>query len=311
MTHHQVITLDPLSPVYGEGDKALGRFLAQLLTSSGDTSILAWTGHSGSFNSCLPANIAVFDQLPTTHIPPALERAEMDGIAARLRSSSLNLSPIMILYDRLHDLPVPSFVGQRMKLPCLGFKLGPLSASRSGSGHVFRAQTAVGVAEIKTEEDLSRFGSLYLIHPWIDFLLDRQPVGSVPETIPEENTDDRVSILGELPFFPGPAPPQTRAARLVARLGGPLGARTTTFARDAASLRPPSSLSQTDKQMRALQVIARLRQPFGALLLTPNLSNVAAYRRVAAESLITVQVEEITPAILNELVDSVRTLDVL
>jgi hypothetical protein len=29
--------------VYGEGDKALGRFLAQLLTSSGDTSILAWT----------------------------------------------------------------------------------------------------------------------------------------------------------------------------------------------------------------------------------------------------------------------------
>ena len=217
----------------------------------------------------------------------------------------------MRLYDRLHDLPVPSFVGQRMKLPCLGFKLGPLSASRSGSGHVFRAQTAVGVAEIKTEEDLSRFGSLYLIHPWIDFLLDRQPAGSVPETIPEENTDDRVSILGELPFFPGPAAPQTRAARLVARLGGPLGARTTTFARGAASLRPPSSLSQTDKQMRALQVIARLRQPFGALLLTPNLSNVAAYRRVAAESLITVQVEEITPAILNKLVDSVRTLDVL
>ena len=35
------------SIVYGEGDKALGRFLAQLLTSSGDPSILAWTGRSG------------------------------------------------------------------------------------------------------------------------------------------------------------------------------------------------------------------------------------------------------------------------
>ncbi|KAF8549076.1 hypothetical protein OG21DRAFT_640744 [Imleria badia] len=55
--------------VYGEGDNALGRLLAQLLTSSGDTSILAWTGISGSFNSCLPANITVFSQLPTTHIP--------------------------------------------------------------------------------------------------------------------------------------------------------------------------------------------------------------------------------------------------
>ena len=202
-----------------------------------------------------------------------------------------------------------------MKLPCLELKLGPLSASRSRSGHVFRAQTAVGIVEIKTEEDLSRFRSLYLVHPWIDFLLNRQPVGSVPETIPEENTDDRVSILGELPLFPGPsipsAVPQTRGARLAARLGLPFGRQTSIFPGDAASLQPPSSLTPMDKQMRALQVITRLRQPFGALLLTPNLSNVAAYRRVATESVITVQVEEITLAILNRLVDSVRTLDVL
>ena len=203
-----------------------------------------------------------------------------------------------------------------MKLPCLNFKLGPLSASRNTSGRVFRAQTVVGVVEITTDEDLSRFGSLYLAHPWIDFLLDRQPVGSVIETIPEENTDDWYSSMGELSFLPGPsssasAAPQTGAARLVARFGRPFGGRTTTFPPDTASLRPPSSVSQADKQMRALQVIARLRQPFGALLLAPNLLNVAAYRRVAAESLITVQVDEITPTMLNKLVDSVRTLDVL
>jgi hypothetical protein len=305
--------------VYGEGDKALGRFLAQLLTSSGDPTILAWTGQSGSFNSCLPASIAVFNELPTTYIPPALEGAETDGTIARLRSSSLSSASIMRLYERLDELPVPSFVGQRMKLPCLRFKLGPLSASRSKSRHVFRALTAVGVVEIKTEEDLSRFGSLYLVHPWIDFLLDRQPVGSVADTIPvipEENADDRSSSIGELSSFLGPpgigsAAPQTRAARLVARLGRPFGGRTTSFPRDTTSLRPPSSLSPTQRQMQALQVIARLTQPFGALLLTPNLGNVAAYGRVAAESLITVQVEEITPTILNKLVDSVRTLDVL
>ena len=305
-----------LGVVYGEGDKALGRFLAQLLTSSGDTSILAWTGQCGSFNSCLPASIIVFDQLPTMHIPPALERAEMDGITTRMRSSSLNFTLLMRLYDQLHELPIPSFVGQRIKLPCFNFKLGPLSASRNTSGRVFRAQTAVGVVEIKTEENLFRFGSLYLVHPWIDFLLDRQPVGSVMEAIPEENTDDQSSFIGELPLMPGPssiasAAPQTGAARLVARFRRPFSGRTTAFPTDAASLRPPSSISQADKQMRALQVIARLRQPFGALLLTPNLLNVAAYRRVAAESLITVQVDEITPTMLNKLIDSVRTLDVL
>ena len=253
-----------LQVAYGERDKALGRFLAQLLMSSGDTSILAWTGKSGNFNSCLPANIAVFNQLPTKHIPPA--RAEVDGIIARLPSSSLNSASITRLYDRLLEPSVPSFDGQRMKLPCLNFRLGPLSAYRSNSGP-FRAQTAIGVVKITTEEDLSRFGSLrlYLVHPWIDFLLDRQPVGSVADTIPEENIDDQL------------------------------------FASPTESLR----------QMRALQLIARLKQPFGALLLTPDRRNVAAYRRVAAESLITAEVEEITPATLNKLVDSVRTLDVL
>ena len=39
-----------LPVVYGEGDQALGRLLAQLLTSSGYTSILAWSGTSGGFN---------------------------------------------------------------------------------------------------------------------------------------------------------------------------------------------------------------------------------------------------------------------
>ncbi|KAF8546775.1 hypothetical protein OG21DRAFT_1517904 [Imleria badia] len=201
-----------------------------------------------------------------------------------------------------------------MKLPCISFKLGPLSVSRSVSERVFRAQTtALGIVQIKTEVDLARLDPLYLVHPWIDFLLDRQPVGSVIETIPEESTDDQSSLIGELPrpLDITSTSPQTRTGRLASRLGLSFGGRSTTRPADAASLRPPSTLADTEKQMRALQVIARLRQPFGALLLTPSVGNVAAYRRVAAESLITVQVEEITPTILNKLVDSVRVLDVL
>ena len=304
-----------LGVVYGEGDKALGRFLAQVLASSGDTSILAWTGRSGSFNSCLPSKIIVFDQLPTTHIPVPLEHAEMDAAISRLQSSSLSSTSITRLYDRLEDLPVPSFVGQRMKLPCLNFKLGPLLAARSASGHVFRSQTAIGVVEIRTAEDLTRFGSLYLVYPWIDFLLDRRPVASAIQTIPEECTNERSSI-GNLPSSPIPsnitlAALPTHAAGLLARFRRPFGGRYSTFPEDVPSLRPPTDPSPTEVQMRALQVIARLRQPFGALLLAPHLGNVAAYRRVATESLITVQVGEITPMMLDKLVNSVRTLGVL
>jgi len=88
-----------LPVVYGEGEKALGRFLAQLLMSSGDMSILAWTRRSGTFNSCLPTNITVFDQFPTTHIPLALEGVKMDKITSRLRTTSLNPTSIMRLHD--------------------------------------------------------------------------------------------------------------------------------------------------------------------------------------------------------------------
>ena len=299
-----------LPVVYGEGDQALGRLLAQLLASSGDTSILAWTGRSGSFNSCLPSSITVFSKLLTSHVPLPITGANMETMVARLRASSLSLTSVMRLYDRLHGLPVPSFSGKRMKLPCLTFMLGPVSATRAVSGRAFRAKTdGLGIVEITTTEDLSRLDSLILVHPWIDFLLDRQPVRSFAETIAEEPSNERSSI-GESLSSPGlsnitPVVPQTRAARFVARLGRPFGFRP----RDAASLLSPSPVSLTDKRTQALQLLARLRQPFGALLFTPTRQNVAEYRRVAAESEITVRVQDDTP--LSMLIASAHMLDVL
>ena len=306
-----------LPVVYGEGDQALGRLLAQLLTSSGDTDILSWTGKSGSFNSCLPTNITVFQQFPPLHIPPVIASTQMDKIITELRASSLDLTLVMKLHDRLDEFPVASFLGQRMRLPCLTFKLGAVTATRNAAGRVFRAQTyALGIVEIGTEEDLSRFNSLYLVHPWLDFLLNRHPVGSVIETIPEENTDEPSSSLGEPPSFAGSsntpgAAPEKRTARFASLFAFPFGGQTAARPQDTVSLRPPSSVSQEDRVIRAFQVVARLSQPFGALLLTPDTGTIAAYRRVAAETLITVKLGEITPAVLNKLVSSVRVLDVL
>ena len=52
-------------------------------------------------------------------------------------------------------------------------------------------------------------------------------------------------------------------------------------------------------------------QPFGALLFTPTRQNITEYRRVAADASITVQLREITPAVLDELIQGVCVLDVL
>ena len=61
-----------------------------------------------------------------------------------------------------------------------------------------------------------------------------------------------------------------------------------------------------DDTTRALRLVARLMQPFGALLLTP-LSRVQ-YKRVATDSFIMVRVREETP--LTELIDGVCTIDI-
>ena len=281
-----------LPVTYGEGDKALGRLLSQLLTNSGDTSILAWTGSPNSFNSSLPTDIAVFSQPLTSHIPPAIADVEMGTITAGLRASSLDLNVIIRLYDQLDRLPTPFFLGQRMKLPCLAFAIKTISFSQNESEFVFRAQAgALGAVEIKTKQNLMWMDSLCLIHPWIDFLLDRHAARNMVASDKDETPE-----LKEFRSFDSfTDPSRTLHADHL----------------DATSLASSPALLSVDAQMRVYEFLARLKQPFGALLLTSTRRNVAEYRRVATESLITVQVEEITSATLDVLMQGVRLLDVL
>ena len=279
---------------YGEGDKALGRLLSQLLMSSGDTSILAWTGRPGSFNTCLPTSIIVFNQPLTSHIPPAIADAEMRKITVALHASSLDLNLVTRLYDQVDGLPTPVFAGQRMKLPCLAFKIRLVSRSLDGSKFVFRAQAgALGAVEIKTEQNFTPLDSLYLVHPWIDFLLDRRAARKMANIAPRENKTSKLDEFLSFDSFPDPVS-TSRADSLT--LASPL---------------PPSTVPLMTAQMRFYQFLARLGQPFGALLLASNSWNVAEYKRIDTENLITVQVKEITSATLDGLIQAVRVLDVL
>ena len=294
--------------VYGEKDQALGRLLAQLLTSSGDTSILAWTGKSGSFNSCLPAGVRVFSQLPDSHIPPAIPGDQMEMIATGLRPPANNLTLVMRLYDRLQDLLVPLYAGQRMRLPCLTFKLGPVVGTRDALGYQFRARApGLGVVEFRTTEDISRYEPLTLVHPWIDYLLDRHPVGTG-----DNSSQNSLSMQDQPPPLDpselAQALAERRTPRTILNFGWPPRARPHG---EVGSLASPLTLRLAEKQARALRFMVRLRQPFGALLFTPTRNNVEEYRRVASESLITVRVEELTSTVLNKLIDGAHALDVL
>ncbi|KAG6375176.1 hypothetical protein JVT61DRAFT_3384 [Boletus reticuloceps] len=209
----------------------------------------------------------------------------------------------MKLYDRLHEPRVPWFTGQRMRLPCLTFTLRPVSAIPSTLGRVFHAKAdALGTVEIKTPEELSRSDSLTLVHPWVDFLLDRRPIGGITNLILEEEARHQSS--------PITSPSSSSATSNVAPSSSQRRASMMERIRRFGSFNTPSrDTSSTDKRIQALQLIARLRQPFGALLFKQTRHNVAEYKRVAAESNITVRIKDETS--LEMLIDSVQILDVL
>ncbi|KIK23995.1 hypothetical protein PISMIDRAFT_99596, partial [Pisolithus microcarpus 441] len=49
-----------IRPLYGEGADALGHLLEEIVARSGEVAVLAWSGKSSSYNSCLPASVSVY-----------------------------------------------------------------------------------------------------------------------------------------------------------------------------------------------------------------------------------------------------------
>ncbi|KAF8433860.1 hypothetical protein L210DRAFT_3506823 [Boletus edulis BED1] len=268
--------------IYGEGEASLGRLLANVLTRSGDVGILAWTGESSRFNSCMPARITVFNGPVTSHVPPPIPDSEMERIITGLRAPSFYLEVALRLYDRLNELPTPRFAESRMTLPCIAFQIPPLVAYRTGSGRVHRADTIpFGMVEIRTRQDLSRMGPLYLVHPWLDTLMEHEDsrggtfveddaLSHSPNLDDEATSDDEIvceEIDDDSSSLDEPHVPPL-----------PLLMHTTPL----------------DRETGARRLVARLRQSFGALLFTPASMGrrTMDYRRVAADSMITVRFQD-------------------
>ncbi|KAF8551264.1 TPR-like protein [Imleria badia] len=148
-----IFSVAGIPAIYGEREAALGRLLAHILTGSGDASILAWTGQSGPFNSCLPAHITVFNGPASSHVPPPIEDADMKKI---ITTSTIDLDLAQKLYDRLHELPAPWFAASRMKLPCIAFKLPPLFAFSNS----FRPCLSRENSRLRDGGDYDKTGSL-------------------------------------------------------------------------------------------------------------------------------------------------------
>ncbi|KAI6110945.1 hypothetical protein EV401DRAFT_1990975, partial [Pisolithus croceorrhizus] len=232
-----------IRPNYGEGADTLGHLLEEIVARSGDVTVLAWSGKLSSYNSCLPASVSVYSQTP--YNPLTLEREEMESYVAKLRGKFPQEGALSI-YRQINSLPPARFAARRLHLPCIVFpvrKLG-IQELRRGDEKLYRARVSgLGNVEFTTADDLPLHEPQKFVfaHPWIRHI--RGPISGVAWGDDSESESDFDSG-GVVPMHAVPVP-------------------------------------QIDEYSHALQMIARLGQPFSAFLLAqqPN----GEFRRVAAD----------------------------
>ncbi|KIK21200.1 hypothetical protein PISMIDRAFT_562739 [Pisolithus microcarpus 441] len=248
-----------IRPHYGEGADALGHLLEEVVARFGEVTVLAWSGKSSSYNSCLPASISVYNQTP--YYPPSLEGEEMETCIAELRGKLPHLDALGI-YSQINVLPPARFATRRLHLPCVVFpvrRLG-IQETRRGNEKLYRARVSgLGRVEFTTADDLSlhRPQKFVFAHPWI-----RHIRGPSDEVVLGGDPGVDIDLDSDSGFDAGS---------------------------DDVVIHSPLhdvSAPRVDEYTRALQMIARLGQPFSALLLVqqPN----GEYKRVATENEIVV-----------------------
>ncbi|KAI6144426.1 hypothetical protein BKA82DRAFT_4178031 [Pisolithus tinctorius] len=230
-----------LRPHYGEGPDALGHLLEEIVARSGEVNILAWSGKSSTYNSCLPASLSVYSQTP--YSPSSLEGEEMERCIKILRDK-LPRQEARIIYNRINDLSSARFAARRLHLPCIVFSVRSLEHPRSDDTKLYHARVSgVGNVEFTTADDLPLHEPKKLVfaNPWIDHI--RGPSSGVTWDDSDSDIDSDLDEVVPIPAVPA---------------------------------------LQVDNYTRALEMFARLGQPFNALLLLQQ-SN-GKYKRVAAEN---------------------------
>ena len=215
-----------------EKESAHGRILEEIVTRSGEVTLLAWTGKSSKYNSCLPSSPAVYSQ--HSFVSSSLSQAELDMRTEELRGV-FSLADALVIY-RLARLQPVRFTHFRLHLPCIVFSVKRL---RREQENVYHAETAgLGDVQFTTADALplkeprklvfmdTRIHGLHKLH-------DAATWEDKEESDATSNSDSGSSVdtgsemvhapmIEEVPSAPSDA--YTRALQLIAHLGQPFSA---------------------------------------------------------------------------------------
>ena len=256
-----------IRPHCGEREAALGHLLEEIVSRSGEATVLAWTGKSSTYNSCLPASLVVYSRAPftiSTVVPGGVE-TRVEGLR-----STLSAHKAKAIYKRVARLPPARFANRRLYLPCIVFPAKRLGVQQLGSAHLqgnryLAKVSGLGKVEFSTTDvlPLQEPRKLVFVHPWIRDIRGGDG-GSLWADEPDSDSDvDNITDADS-----GDADSDSDATST------PLSA-------------VPSA--DVDDFTRALLMIVRLGQPFGALVLLEQSDG--SFKRVASEDEIVVQIE--------------------
>ncbi|KIK12624.1 hypothetical protein PISMIDRAFT_433393 [Pisolithus microcarpus 441] len=147
--------------LYGEtAEDALGRLLAEVISRSGDVSVLDWVGKQSSFNSCFPANLIPYQTHHTRPIP--------SGPAKR---KGLDLEKARKLYSDLARLPLARCVHRRIVLPSIIHPVTAVSvkvSSASPPRYTYQIRASrLSPLEVTLSAKLDEGAGKYvLVRPW-------------------------------------------------------------------------------------------------------------------------------------------------
>jgi len=131
--------------LYGESaENALGCLLAEVISKSGDTSILDWIGQSSAFHNCFPATITPYETL-------TLSLADLTTPSSTRKIRKLFLfRSARKMHQALSNLPLTKFANFRLIISCIVHRIKAMTLIRgdaSTATHVHQIQ-AVGLAPI-------------------------------------------------------------------------------------------------------------------------------------------------------------------
>ncbi|KAI6018049.1 hypothetical protein BKA83DRAFT_681843 [Pisolithus microcarpus] len=255
-----------LPVLYGESaEHALGRLLTEVVSQSGDISVLDWIGEPSPFHSCFPAHITSY-QMP--RLPTSQPNAEEQSSASSQQPTSFKV--LRKLRDLLATSHLPHFLGRSLSPSGIAHRVLPLQrrtpvSYASSEVYDFRSLSRV---------PLPRFFNRLLALPCIAYHVTTVQLQAADPSIP--NFTYSIQAFGLMPL-------EIALPAKLEDVTKPQGFLHLVRPWHSKLLGPSIELDAVTEQ----QLLSALGTPFNALLLTQLPHN--EHKRIASSTLITAQ----------------------